>query len=90
MKTRCILKEDCCCGMHMFWKEPCKTEDKEFNQEYVHIYDGMDCDRFVAIMHTSRTINIPDDVKVIKKWGGLFPEDYWLKLVHKDWANKGE
>lgn len=50
----------------------------------------MDCDRFVAIMHTSRTINIPDDVKVIKKWGGLFPEDSWLKLVHKDWANKGE
>lgn len=90
MKTRCILKEDCCCGMYMFWKEPCKTKDEEFNQEYVHIYDGMDCDRLVAIMHVSGTIDIPDDVKVIKKWGSLFPEDSWLNLVRKDWANKGE
>lgn len=33
MVTRCILKENCGCGMNMFWKEPCKSDDEEFNRE---------------------------------------------------------
>ena len=88
MVTRCILKENCGCGMNMFWKEPCKSDDEEFNREYTRIYDGTDVNRLIAILHVSRTIDIPDNVKVVKQRVCFFPEDSWLDQVWETWSER--
>lgn len=90
MRKRCILKKDCCCGMRLFWMEPCHTDDAGFNREYAAIYASETGEAIISILHVSRILMVPDEVGAIKKRGDWFPEDIWLDSIKNKWDNEKE
>lgn len=88
MRKRCILKEDVREGMQLFWYEPCKSGDPEFDVEYVAVFAAAEGGEPFVTLHRSNIIEVPENVASVRKWGQNFPEDAWLKEVRNIW--KGE
>lgn len=88
MRKRCIFKEHMNCGAQIFWFEPCKSGDPEFDNEYVAVFYLQEGgDPFVR-MHRSNLIEVPDNIGAEKRWGIMMPADDWLKSVWNEFKTK--
>lgn len=85
MRKRCILKEDVREGMQLFWYEPCKSGDAEFDAEYVAVFVTANGGEPFVTLHRSNIIDVPEGVASVRNCGRDFPDDVWLKEVRDIW-----
>ena len=85
MRKRCILKEEVRECMQLFWYEPCKSGDPEFDAEYVAVFVAAEGGNPFVRLHRSNIIEVPEGVASVRKWGRDFPDDSWLNEVLDIW-----
>ena len=85
MRQRCILKESVGEGAQLFWFEPCKSGDPEFDAEYVAVFSIPEDGEAFVRLHRSNIIEVPYSVTAVRKWGRDYPDDAWLKEVWNIW-----